>query len=130
MLVPLLVGVLYGEWYPVLAFLVAGIITTLTGGLLYYWFRNAPEPDRHHSMIIAGAGWFIIALFGALPFIFAAYWTPAPVLESYVPAGATYQSSLLNFRNPLHALFESMSGYTTTGLTMSVHEPSIGRAFL
>lgn len=81
-------------------------------------------------MIVAALGWLATAFFGALPFIIAAYITPPAVLESFVPAGASYQSSLLNFQNPLHAFFERMSGYTTTGLTMSVHEPSVGHAFL
>lgn len=130
MLVPLLVGILYGEWYSALAFLVSGVITAGAGGVLYVSFRAAPEPKQHHSMIVAGAGWFVIALFGALPFVLAAYWTPSSVVESYGVAGTAYRSSLLNFTDPLHALFESMSGYTTTGLTMSVHEPSVGHAFL
>nr|WP_128906327.1 TrkH family potassium uptake protein [Halorubrum amylolyticum] len=81
-------------------------------------------------MIVAALGWLVTAAFGALPFIIAAYITPSAVLESFVPAGASYQSSLLNFQNPIHALFESMSGYTTTGLTMSVREPSVGHGFL
>ncbi|MBN2807795.1 MAG: TrkH family potassium uptake protein, partial [Prolixibacteraceae bacterium] len=33
-------------------------------------------------------------------------------------------------KNPLHAFFESMSAYTTTGLTMAVNEPSIGKGLL
>ncbi len=37
------------------------------------------------------------------------------------------QSSLVYFRDPLHALFESMSGWTGSGLTMGIHEPSLPR---
>ena len=130
MLVPLLVSLLYREWYSGLSFLIAAGITAIAGGAAYKLCEDAPEPKRHHAMIVAALGWFATAAFGALPFVIAAYITPPAVLESFVPPGASYQSSLLNFRNPLHALFESMSGYTTTGLTMSVHEPSVGRGFL
>ena len=130
MLVPLLVSLLYGEWYSALSFLIGAGITALAGGAAYKLCEDAPEPKRHHAMVVAALGWFVTATFGALPFIVAAYITPPAVLESFVPAGASYRSSLLNFRNPLHAFFESMSGYTTTGLTMSVHEPSVGRGFL
>jgi len=130
MLVPLLVSLLYQEWYSALAFLLAAGVTVLAGGTAYKMCEDAPEPKRHHAMIVAALGWLVTAAFGALPFIIVAYVTPSAVLESFVPAGADYQSSLLHFQNPLHAFFESMSGYTTTGLTMSVHEPSVGHGFL
>jgi len=130
MLVPLLVSLAYQEWYSALSFLTAAGITAFAGGAAYKLCEDAPEPKRHHAMIVAALGWFATAAFGSLPFIIGAHVTPPAVLESFVPAGASYQSSLLNFKNPLHALFESMSGYTTTGLTMSVHEPSVGHGFL
>jgi len=130
MLVPVLVSLLYQEWYTGLSFLIAAGITTLAGGVAYKLCEDAPEPKQHHAMIVAALGWIATAFFGALPFIIAAYITPPAVLDSFVTAGASYQSSLLNFQDPIHAFFESMSGYTTTGLTMSVHEPSVGNAFL
>lgn len=130
MVIPVLVSLLYQEWYSGLAFLISGGVTALAGGVAYKVCIDAPEPKRYHAMIVAALGWLVTAAFGALPFIIAAYITPPAVLDSFVPAGAGYQSSILNFQNPLHALFESMSGYTTTGLTMSVREPSIGRGFL
>ena len=62
-------------------------------------------------------------------------------MDSFVPAGldtstwepiqvggATTLSSLAYFRSPLHAFFESMSGWTGSGLTMAIHEPSLPRA--
>jgi trk system potassium uptake protein TrkH len=81
-------------------------------------------------MTIAGASWIAVSVLGSLPFFLAAHVTPEGVMESYVPSGADYSSSLLYFRNPLHAIFESVSGWTTTGLTMAVHEPSLPHAHL
>jgi trk system potassium uptake protein TrkH len=130
MSLPLLVSLLYREWYSALAFLVGGALASLMGALAYGLCENAREPTKADSMTIAAAGWLTTAVFGAVPFVVAAYATPHSVLAGFVPAGADYSSSLLNFRDPLHALFESMSGYTTTGLTMSVHEPSVGHGFL
>jgi trk system potassium uptake protein TrkH len=130
MLVPLVVSLLYREWYTAAAFLVGGGVTALAGGLAYRLNEDAPEPQRHHAMIVAALGWATTAFFGAIPFYVAAHITPPAVLEAFVPAGADYTSSLVHFRSPLHAIFESMSGYTTTGLTMSVHEPSVGHGFL
>lgn len=130
MLLPLLVALLYGETYSAASFLTAGVISAGCGAGASRLFRNAPEPDRHHAMMIAGAGWLVTAMFGSLPFLIAAYVTPMEVAQAFVPRGETYTSSLFFFRNPLHALFESMSAFTTTGLTMAVHEPSIGRGLL
>jgi len=130
MMLPLLVSLLYGEVYPALAFLLGGLTCAGIGGATYRICRDADEPERHHATVIAGLGWFVTACLGALPFIFVAYLAPESALQRFVPAGADYSTSLLHFRNPLHALFESMSGYTTTGLTMSIHEPSVGHGFL
>jgi trk system potassium uptake protein TrkH len=130
MLLPLLVSLIYGEVYSALSFLVGSLLTASCGGLAYLACRDSGEPKRSDAMVIAGAGWLVTALFGSLPFLLAAYWTPAEVAQAFVPAGETYSSSLAHFRNPLHAFFESMSAYTTTGLTMAVHEPSIGYGLL
>lgn len=126
----ILVTFIYREFYQAGMFFLAGIVTALVGGILYRGFEDAPEPEISHAMVIAGLGWFVTAVFGALPFLLTAYLTPSGVIESYLPAGATYTSSVYNFLNPLHALFEGMSGWTTTGLTMAVHEPSLPHGLL
>lgn len=130
MLVPMIVSLLYGESYSALSLLASACVTAGSGALTSRACAAAGEPERRHAMIIAGLGWFASALFGALPFLFAAFWTPPEIAASFVPAGEVYPSSLVFFRNPLHALFESMSAYTTTGLSMAVHEPSIGYGLL
>lgn len=129
-LVPLVVSLAYGETYTAWSFFIAAAPTAAFGGLVYWACRDMGEPTRQHAMVIAAMGWLVSAVFGSLPFLFAAHLTPAEVAQQFVPAGETYASSLKHFKNPLHALFESMSGFTTTGLTMSVHEPSIGRGLL
>lgn len=124
------VALIYREWYSALGFGLSAAISAGLGGFVYRACREAGEPRSYHAMIIAGAGWMIGALLGALPFVIIAYITPDDVARSFVPPGETYTSSLENFRNPLHAVFESMSGYTTSSLTMAVHEPSIGKGLL
>lgn len=128
--VPLVVAALYREYYSALGFLVSGAVTVGAGGFAYRSNRDAPEPKQHHAFLIASSGWLLMAAFGALPFVLTAHLTPDAVAGSFVPAGEAYPSSLVHLRNPLHAFFESMSAYTTTGLTMCVHEPSIGRGML
>lgn len=130
LLLPLGVSLLYREFYSALAFFAASAITAALGSLVVWICRDVGDPKRHHALLIAGAGWLVTAIFGGLPFLLAAYWTPPDVAQSFVPANGGYDSSLFFFRNPLHAFFESMSAFTTTGLTMTVHEPSIGHGLL
>ena len=131
----------FREFYATLGFIVAGGLTAGVGGLANRRFGDAPVPGMKHGMVIAAGGWFMVATFGALPFFLTAWLTPPEVMASFVPAGVdtsawepisvggtTTVSSLAYFRNPLHAVFESMSGWTGSGLTMAIHEPSLPRA--
>lgn len=130
LIVPAFVGVLYAEWYSVVGFLIAAFVTFAFGKGIYFVFREAIEPQYMHGYIIAALGWLILTAMGGLPLFIISYITPPEVMQSFIPAGFDYSSSLLYFRNPLHCLFESMSAYTTTGLTMAVHEPSVGKTVL
>jgi trk system potassium uptake protein len=129
MLAPLAVSLLYGETWTALGFLASSLVCLACGLVAHRWFRDAGDPERRHAMMIAAAGWLTISMFGSMPFLLAAYLTPAEVLRKWSPSPGV-PSSLVHFRNPLHALFESMSAFTTTGLTMAVHEPSIGHGLL
>jgi len=127
---PLIVSLIYGEFYSALGFLTSSILCMVVGFSLYKGFQTSFEPLHRHALIIAALGWLSIAIVGSLPFIIIAYITPAEVARQYCQSGSDYVSSIYYFRNPLHAVFESMSGFTTTGLSMAVHEPSIGKGLL
>lgn len=128
MLVPSVVAIIYREWYSLAGFLTAGLFAIVLGYSLYRLFDKTEEPQYKHSLAIAAMGWLMIMIFGAIPYFIIAWFTPIEVMQIFVPEGADYTSSLINFRNPLHSIFESTSAFTTTGLTMAYHEPSVGRA--
>lgn len=131
MVLPLLVALGYQEYYTVAGLATTSGITVLIGLALFKGIRNAPEITNKHALITAAAGWLSLAVVGALPFYFTALFTPEATAAGFIPQSASYASSSLHFfTNPLHALFESMSAYTTTGLTMAVHEPSLGKGLL
>ena len=127
MTVTLGVAVAFREWYAALAFLVSGGVTAGVGGAARLRFIDAPNPLTKHGMVIAAGGWFVTALFGSLPFLLTAHFTPPSVAAATAAAAGFESSSLRYFRHPLHALFESMSGWTGSGLTMAVHEPTLPR---
>ncbi|RXA19513.1 TrkH family potassium uptake protein [Methanosarcina sp. MSH10X1] len=90
MLVPLGVSYYYGE--SLTPFLVSVLITTLTGFLLLS-YKTEEEWMRKEGFAIVALGWLAAAFFGAIPFV-------------------------LDGISPLNSLFESMSGFTTTGSTI------------
>lgn len=129
-ILPALVSMIYQEWYSVFGFIFSSCIAVVLGLGLKLLFRDADEPLFSNALIIVSFGWLAATIAGGLPFFVIAHITPVEVMNAFVPDGMTYKSSLLFFRNPLHCFFESMSAYTTTGLTMTVHEPSVGKGVL
>jgi trk system potassium uptake protein TrkH len=97
MFVPLVVAVIYGD--DVWVFAVSILVVAAVGFALE---RVDPDPDLGPSeaLVFVTLAWLVAALVGAVP---------------YVLAGAGTTSTLAD---PVNALFESMSGFTTTGATV------------
>ncbi len=79
--------------------------------ILFLWvpFMKEPVPQNltlRESFKVAAIGWLLMSFFGAIPFILSGY------------------------LNPLDAWFESMSGFTATGLTMFTDVESLPRSIL
>lgn len=129
-MVPAVVALIYEEWYSLAGFLIAGFLVAGAGYAAQLLSKNAKEPSHKHSLAIAAFGWLAIIIGGAVPYTLIAFITPEDVMNSFVPEGMEYESSLHYFKNFLHAVFESTSAFTTTGLTMAYHEPSVGKAVL
>lgn len=130
MMTPSVVALIYQEWYSLAGFMLAGTIASTSGYLILKLLGTAKEPEQKHAMAIAALGWIMAIFIGGLPFYIIAHITPPEIMQQYVPAGFDYESSLNNFKNYLHCIFESTSAYTTTGFTMAYHEPSIGKSLL
>ncbi|WP_231186730.1 TrkH family potassium uptake protein [Haladaptatus sp. DYF46] len=121
--VSLLIPLVWREYYAVPGLLLSGLLTLSLGAGLTRWCRSAAEPGKLHGMMIAASGWFLVALFGALPFYFIA-WTVKldPVFLSVPQMQPEGYATLAAFRHPINGIFESMSGFTGTGLTMTDRE--------
>ena len=94
MVMPIITGIIYREtalW----CFVITGIICFLTGVLLT---RRKPQ-DPHFYMregcVTVSLSWIIMSIMGALPFIFS----------GAIP-------------HPIDAIFETVSGFTTTGASI------------
>jgi trk system potassium uptake protein TrkH len=105
-LVPLAVAVGYGE--PVWPFLLAGIATTGFGLALERMTHGKERIGAREGYLVVSLLWLLVAVFGAVPYLLA-----EPQLAR-VP----------------DALFESMSGFSTTGSSVLTDIPSLTRSML
>lgn len=86
--------------------LYAGILTMIIGLIAYFSTRNAKKNvGKREGYLIVGLGWICLALFGSLPYIFT-----IPQLSQ--------EALTTNGMNLTNAVFETMSGYTTTGASI------------
>jgi len=95
MIFPLAISWHYGE-KEIGSFLIAMGITALAGLLLYLPFpKKRGDITRRQAFAIVAFGWISASIFGAIPFFLSEIFT-----------------------NPLDALFETVSGFTTTGASV------------
>jgi trk system potassium uptake protein TrkH len=93
MIVPLAMALSFGEWNPAIDFAIA-IGACLSFGLASEIIcQTTQEPKWSHGLVIACFSWFAATMLGAIP-----HWLSG------------------HFGSLIDALFDVMSGYTTTGL--------------
>lgn len=103
------ISVLAGERMAIWALLVTATLALGLGQLLYRIARQAAEPDIGAAISIAALGWASVSVIGAVPFFLMGVWSEDLLRGS---------SAVAVFDHPLNALFESMSGFTSTGLSV------------
>ncbi len=105
MLLPLFMIVVFpGEWRAWASFVVPGGGAILIGSLLYFFclFRtDKGKLGKHQDIILLVLLWVMALVVGAFPFFLNQYFVPGATSYTY-----------------LEGLFESTSGFTTTGLTI------------
>lgn len=100
---------IFGEGFAVPPFLSTAVVALLPGQILFHAFRQAAPMRLRHAMVTVVVSWMLVPLVGALPFLLMAWQAP----------DAASSTTLLVFRDFWNALFESVSGFTSTGLTMA-----------
>ena len=106
MLLPLVLALYYGAAggdTDVWAFLFSFAITCLTGAVLRFACKSKQELRTKEGAAVVAFGWTGCAIFGALPYFF------------HDVFGLAERNLLVEFS---FCLFESMSGFTTTGATV------------
>jgi trk system potassium uptake protein TrkH len=97
MIVPLVVAVIYTE--DIWVFALSILLVVIAGFALE---RVNPDPDLgpREALLFVSLAWLMAAVVGTIPYILAGYGTASTLAD------------------PINALFESMSGFTTTGATV------------
>ena len=109
MIPALLISVFHGESDAVFGFLTGIVITVATALLLYLLCRKAKKGFyAREGLVCVGASWIVMSLLGCLPFYFSGE------IPSFVDA-----------------LFETVSGFTTTGASIlpEVEPMSMGNLY-
>ncbi|MEM0453073.1 MAG: TrkH family potassium uptake protein [Sulfolobales archaeon] len=105
-LIPAVVGMIYGEIYAVRVMLLLGILLLTPSYIISRILGPPTQINLSSALLIAGISWLIVPLIGALPYYFIC------------------NTSLIN------AYFESMSGFTTTGMTIFSNIESLPKTIL
>ena len=98
------------ETYALIPLLTCAIASLTTGQLLYRLAKTKNGSRIPYAMVTAALGWLLLPLFGAIPILMTAN---APNLAPDL------STTILEFKNPWNAIFESFSGFTSTGLSMA-----------
>ena len=110
---------IFEEYYAVWPFCLTALVSIGLGQLLYRLFRPAQVADIRQALLIAALSWLAVFLIGAIP-----HW----MITSDLAAAAPTPQTVREFQDPLNALFESVSGFTTTGLTMARNSEQLPRS--
>ncbi|WP_232833770.1 TrkH family potassium uptake protein [Saliphagus sp. LR7] len=115
------------EYYAIPSFAVSAVIMGGLGLIVARHYRDASSPEKLEAMVTAALAWATVGVLGGIPFLLIA-WTmvvdPFPTWMNTPPLDDTTAI----FLNPLDAVFESMSGFTGTGLTMAAVEEQLPRS--
>jgi trk system potassium uptake protein TrkH len=108
MVFPLLVGLYYGDGS--LVSLVASLLITVAAGAILYFVFSQAEAEvisQREGMAIVAIGWTVVGLLGAIPF--------------YLGVGNIGITD---------AVFESVSGFTTTGASIFANIEAVSKGLL
>lgn len=99
-LIPIIVALIYGEFNSILPFLTASIISIVIGASLRKTvpstLENLNNIKKGEGLFIVAASWVVFGLISAIPYLFYGL-------------------------SPINAIFEAISGITTTGATILTH---------
>ena len=103
---PMAVAAYYGEWADLGGFALAGVLAAAIGQVMWLGHpEREPDLRRIEALAVVAGTWLVVALLGSVPYLWVGL-------------------------SPVDAVFESMSGFTTTGATIFTDFSVFGRGLL
>lgn len=106
-ILPVFCCLFYGETQAAMGFVATGLLTGACGWILIRSGTEVTVLYRREGVLIVVGGWVLASIFGALPYLLTG-----------------------TLAHPLDALFESASGFTTTGASVLTDIEGSGRGIL
>ena len=106
-LAPFICCLVFGEAADAQSFLISALVAALAGGTMMLLGSGAGDLYRREGILIVVGGWILASILGALPYMLTGVLTA-----------------------PADALFESASGFTTTGASVMTDIEGAGRGLL
>lgn len=107
LLLPALTSVIYGEWFILAVFLFTACLCALFGLLLRQIKAQSDIFYMREGFVTTALSWIVISVMGAVPF----------VISGAIP-------------DPIEALFETVSGFTTTGASILAEVEDLPKGIL
>ena len=92
---PLITAVVFGEWDAASHYLLTVGIFLIAGSALRFLRVQPGRLSRQQALVVVGLAWLVLSCFGAIPLLMSGH-----------------------YANYLDALFEAVSGFTTTGASV------------
>jgi trk system potassium uptake protein TrkH len=100
---------IFQEYFALPSFVLVATLSLGIGQFLYRRYRQRKAIRYRQTLVIVALGWAIIFAFGTIPYL--------SIAEAQ-EFGTNPEATLVVYQNIWNALFESISGFTSTGLTM------------
>ncbi len=109
----IIVLIVFEEYYALPSFLGMAALSLLLGQGMYQTFKRSSKSSPRNTIIMVALAWLLIPIIGSIPFYFIGH------LEEAIVGQA------INYGGAASAFFESMSGFTSTGLSMVTRPDTI-----
>lgn len=109
----------FGEFYVTVPFLVTALVSLGAGFGLYKWLKPYRLTHMRRAVVIVAAAWLVICFISTIPYVMVA---------THVDRLTDSPLQMSEFLDPWNALFESVSGFTSAGLSVTKDVASLPHA--
>ncbi len=97
LLIPIVTSLIFGEWHALARYLLTAGIFLIAGSALRFCYIQPGQLSRQQALAVTGLAWLVLSFFAAIPLATSGH-----------------------YANYLDALFEAVSGFTTTGASIAL----------